>query len=113
VREVSSAFVEIWVGRFYVRSRLLKGWLKVYERPVDIFAHQVFARLSAGDAGCASKARRFHASRRLDLRDQIRRLVKFTEWTRDGRLRQPVFLGLREDKNASEVILGQDSAAIS
>jgi hypothetical protein len=46
VREVSSAFVEIWVGRFYVRSRLLKGWLKVYERPVDIFAHQVFARLS-------------------------------------------------------------------
>jgi bifunctional non-homologous end joining protein LigD len=30
--------------------------------------------------------------------------VKFTEWTRDDRLRQPVFLGLREDKNASEVI---------
>jgi len=30
--------------------------------------------------------------------------VKFTEWTRDDRLRQPVFLGLREDKNASEVM---------
>jgi ATP dependent DNA ligase C terminal region len=30
--------------------------------------------------------------------------VKFTEWTRDDRLCQPVFLGLREDKNASEVI---------
>ena len=30
--------------------------------------------------------------------------VKFTEWTRDDRLRQPVFLGLREDKNASEVV---------
>jgi bifunctional non-homologous end joining protein LigD len=30
--------------------------------------------------------------------------VKFTEWTRDDRLRQPVFLGLREDKNAGEVI---------
>ena len=30
--------------------------------------------------------------------------VKFTEWTRDDRLRQPVFLGLREDKNANEVI---------
>lgn len=29
--------------------------------------------------------------------------VKFAEWTRDGKLRQPVFLGLREDKNASEV----------
>ena len=30
--------------------------------------------------------------------------VKFTEWTRDDRLRQAVFLGLREDKNADEVI---------
>jgi len=30
--------------------------------------------------------------------------VKFSEWTRDGKLRQPVFLGLREDKNAAEVI---------
>jgi bifunctional non-homologous end joining protein LigD len=30
--------------------------------------------------------------------------VKFGEWTRDDRLRQPVFLGLREDKDASEVV---------
>jgi bifunctional non-homologous end joining protein LigD len=30
--------------------------------------------------------------------------VKFTEWTRDDRLRQPVFLDSREDKKASEVI---------
>ena len=30
--------------------------------------------------------------------------IKFTEWTRDDRLRQPVFLGIREDKNANEVI---------
>lgn len=30
--------------------------------------------------------------------------VKFAEWTRDGRLRQPVFLGLREDKAAGEVV---------
>ncbi len=30
--------------------------------------------------------------------------VKFSEWTRDGRLRQPVFLGLREDKEPAEVI---------
>ncbi len=30
--------------------------------------------------------------------------IKFSEWTRDGSLRQPVFLGLREDKDASEVI---------
>ena len=30
--------------------------------------------------------------------------VAFTEWTRDGRLRHPRFLGLREDKAAREVV---------
>jgi bifunctional non-homologous end joining protein LigD len=30
--------------------------------------------------------------------------IKFAEWTRDDRLRQPVFLGLREDKDAKEVV---------
>ena len=30
--------------------------------------------------------------------------VTFTNWTRDGRLRHPVFVGLREDKPATEVV---------
>lgn len=30
--------------------------------------------------------------------------IKFSEWTRDDKLRQPVFLGLREDKNPAEVV---------
>ena len=30
--------------------------------------------------------------------------VKYSEWTRDDKLRQPVFLGLREDKDAGDVI---------
>jgi bifunctional non-homologous end joining protein LigD len=30
--------------------------------------------------------------------------IKFGEWTRDGKLRHPVFLGLREDKDATEVV---------
>ncbi|MDD5198624.1 MAG: non-homologous end-joining DNA ligase [Terrimicrobiaceae bacterium] len=30
--------------------------------------------------------------------------VRFSEWTRDNHLRQPVFLGLREDKDAREVV---------
>ena len=30
--------------------------------------------------------------------------VRFTEWTRDNHLRQPVFLGIREDKDALEVV---------
>jgi bifunctional non-homologous end joining protein LigD len=30
--------------------------------------------------------------------------VKFTEWTHDGQLRQPVFLGLRTDEEAKDVV---------
>lgn len=30
--------------------------------------------------------------------------IAFAEWTKDGRLRQPVFLGLREDKNPLECL---------
>lgn len=37
------------------------------------------------------------------VKPQLVAQIRFSEWTRDGRLRQPVFLGLREDRNASEV----------
>jgi bifunctional non-homologous end joining protein LigD len=30
--------------------------------------------------------------------------VKYSEWTQDGKLRQPVYLGLREDKDAADVV---------
>jgi bifunctional non-homologous end joining protein LigD len=33
--------------------------------------------------------------------------VKFTEWTHEGTLRQPVYLGLRDDKDAREVVREQ------
>lgn len=33
--------------------------------------------------------------------------IKFAEWTRDKKLRQPVFLGLRDDKSAREVGSGE------
>jgi bifunctional non-homologous end joining protein LigD len=39
------------------------------------------------------------------LSPQLVAQVTFTEWTRDGKLRHPVFLGLREDKSAKEVVL--------
>ena len=30
--------------------------------------------------------------------------VKYTEWTQDDHLRQPVFLGLRADKQVEDVV---------
>lgn len=38
------------------------------------------------------------------VKPQLVAEVKFTGWTDDGRLRHPVFVGLREDKQASEVV---------
>ncbi len=38
------------------------------------------------------------------VRPQLVAQVGFSEWTRDGRLRHPRFLGLRDDKAASEVV---------
>ena len=35
--------------------------------------------------------------------------IKFTEWTNDHRLRHPVFLGLREDKSAADVVREEPS----
>jgi DNA ligase D-like protein (predicted ligase) len=38
------------------------------------------------------------------VRPELVAQVGFTEWTRDGRLRHPRFLGLRDDKAATEVV---------
>jgi bifunctional non-homologous end joining protein LigD len=38
------------------------------------------------------------------LRTTLVAQVKFTEWTHDDQLRQPVFLGLRTDKEAKDVV---------
>ena len=37
--------------------------------------------------------------------------VKFTQWTSDGEIRHPAFLGLREDKKAMDVVLEQEQRA--
>ncbi len=36
--------------------------------------------------------------------------VKFTEWTRSGEMRHPVYLGLRADKRAKDVVLEREKA---
>lgn len=33
--------------------------------------------------------------------------ISYTEWTDDGKLRHPVYLGLRDDKSAKEVVLAE------
>lgn len=37
------------------------------------------------------------------VRPELVAQVKFTEWTKDGRLRHPVYLGLRDDKRPTDV----------
>jgi bifunctional non-homologous end joining protein LigD len=37
------------------------------------------------------------------IKPQLVAQLKFTEWTGEGKLRHPVFLGLREDKSAAAV----------
>jgi bifunctional non-homologous end joining protein LigD len=34
--------------------------------------------------------------------------IAFQEWTADRKLRQPAFLGLRDDKSAEECLLPED-----
>jgi len=41
------------------------------------------------------------------VRPELIAQIRFTEWTRDSHLRHPLFLGLRDDKAASEVVREQ------
>jgi ATP-dependent DNA ligase len=38
------------------------------------------------------------------VRPQLVAALGFTEWTRDGKLRHPRYLGLRTDKDATDVV---------
>jgi len=52
-----------------------------------------------GQGVTAAEMRRCHW-----LEPKLVAQIRFAEWTRDDRLRQPVFLGLREDKAAKDVV---------
>ena len=39
------------------------------------------------------------------VRPELVAQIKFTEWTDDGKLRHPVYLGLRDDKKAGDVVM--------
>ncbi|HVZ93682.1 MAG TPA: DNA ligase D [Phycisphaerales bacterium] len=65
----------------------LRRKLKALERPTSPFA-----------AGVPASRKGAHW-----IEPKVVAHIAFTEWTQDGRLRHPVYLGLREDKPASEV----------
>lgn len=58
-----------------------------------------FAGLRAGEGVTATEMKRC-----VWLKPALVCQVRFLEWTRDRILRQPVFLGLREDKPAGEIV---------
>jgi bifunctional non-homologous end joining protein LigD len=41
------------------------------------------------------------------VRPKLVAQIAYTEWTKDGRLRHPAFLGLRDDKDPHEVRKGE------
>jgi bifunctional non-homologous end joining protein LigD len=59
------------------------------------------ARLERADSPFADRIREAHVTW---VEPELVAQVAFSEWTRDGRLRHPRFLGLREDKAAREVV---------
>ena len=60
-----------------------------------------FQRLIRKDSPFASEICEKNAT---FLSPQLVAQVSFTEWTKDGKLRHPVYLGLRDDKKAREVV---------
>jgi bifunctional non-homologous end joining protein LigD len=44
------------------------------------------------------------------VKPQLVAEVKFTAWTSAGEMRHPVFLGLREDKRAEEVVVEKETS---
>ncbi|MCU1384334.1 MAG: putative ligase-like protein [Acidobacteria bacterium] len=46
------------------------------------------------------------------VRPELVAQIKFTEWTADGKLRHPVYLGLRDDKQPAEVTREQQAAVV-
>lgn len=80
--------------------RALHARMRRLERKACPFANLPEPRAGRYGAGVtAAEMRRCHW-----VRPELVCQVKFSEWTRDGKLRQPVFLGLREDKDAGDVI---------
>jgi bifunctional non-homologous end joining protein LigD len=99
--------------------------LGVYEHGKLEYAGKVGTGFDAATLADVSRKLRPLATDRKPVVDEVSeahvhwvkpRLVaelKFGEWTRDGRMRQPVFLGLRTDKKPREVVRELPTKAVS
>lgn len=72
-----------------------------YDRSTLLSLREQLDRVAGRHSPFAS---RVPESRAHWVRPELVAQVAFTEWTRDGRLRHPRFLGLRQDKEPSEVV---------
>ena len=67
-------------------------------------ARSPFAALPTGRSRWGSAFTRAEVARCIWVAPQLVAQVRFAEWTEDGLLRQPAFLGLRDDKLARKVV---------
>jgi bifunctional non-homologous end joining protein LigD len=79
------------------------------------FSHQILkdlhgklTKLKAGKSPFPTKTKNEQMT--TWVRPSLVAEVKFAEWTRKGELRQPVYLGLRPDKKATDVVRERPSA---
>jgi bifunctional non-homologous end joining protein LigD len=90
------------VGSGFDHARLKSLYQEFQKRRSDAcpFANLSTPRRSRFGPGMTAGAMREVTWVKPELVAQVR----FTEWTDDGMLRHPVFLGLREDKSAKDVV---------
>ena len=102
-----------WVTGFV--AALVLSWLlaQALVRPLQAI-HAALIQISGGDLGARVRALEAPTSPFVDARPiprgthwtrpELVAQIGFAEWTTDGRLRQPRFLGLRDDKAPAEVV---------
>jgi bifunctional non-homologous end joining protein LigD len=98
------------VGTGFDRQRLrtLHTLFTTWETPHCPFANLPTRRLNRFGQGITVA----EMKRCTWLKPRLVCQVRFLEWTEDHSLRQPVFLGLRDDKKASQVFRETPSAAV-
>jgi bifunctional non-homologous end joining protein LigD len=107
-----------WTEPRHARSYFGALLLGVYDRPASLvyvghtgtgFNERELSRLMAllrplEIADCPFQPRPRTNERPHWVRPKLVAQIKFTEWTADGKLRHPVYLGLRDDKKAEDVV---------